>query len=66
MQHLLPSDMEPLTLDSGLHLHLEKLQGKLQAMIDEITAQTETIILRYGLCSMGVLGRKEAGSGIIK
>jgi hypothetical protein len=59
MEHLLPSNMEPLTLDSGLHLHPEKLQGELQAMIDDITADTETIIFGFKLYSMGMLGRKE-------
>lgn len=65
MQHLLPSDMEPLTLDSGLHLHPEKLRGTLQAMIDDITADTETIILGFGLCSMGVLGLKASHSTLV-
>jgi hypothetical protein len=65
MQHLLPSDMEALTLDSGLHLHPEKLRGELQAMIDEITAHTETIILGYGLCSMGVMGLKATDSTLV-
>jgi hypothetical protein len=65
MQHLLPSDMEPLTLDSGLHLHPEKLRGTLQAMVDDITPDTETIILGYGLCSMGVLGLKASHSTLV-
>ena len=52
----MPSDIEPRTLESGLHLHPEKLRGNLQAMIDDITAHTETIILGYGLCSGGVVG----------
>jgi len=59
MQHLLPSNMEPLTLDSGLHLHPEKLQGELQAMIDDITTDSKTIISEFGLYSMRMLGRKE-------
>jgi hypothetical protein len=57
--------MEPLTLDSGLHLHPEKLRGTLQAMIDDITADTETIILGFGLCSMGVLGLKASHSTLV-
>ena len=65
MQHLLLSDMEPLTLDSGLHLHPEKLRGALQAMIDDITANTETIILGFGLCSMGVIGLKATHSTLV-
>jgi hypothetical protein len=62
MQHLLPSDMEWHTLESGLHLNPDKLRRNLQAMIDDITADTETIILGYGLCSMGVIGLKAANS----
>jgi hypothetical protein len=65
MQHLLSSDMEPLTLDSGLHLHPEKLRGTLQAMIDDITADTETIILGFGLCAMGVIGLKASHSTLV-
>jgi hypothetical protein len=65
MQHLMPSDMEALTLESGLHLHPEKLRGELQAMIDQITARTETIILGYGLCSMGVIGLRATHSTLV-
>ena len=59
MQHQMPSDMEALTLKSELHLHPEKLRGTLQAMIDGITPNTDTIIFGFGLYSMGMLGRKE-------
>jgi hypothetical protein len=59
MHEVLPSDMEAVTLDSESHLHPEKLRGTLQAMIDEITGHTETIILGFGLYSMRMLGRKE-------
>jgi hypothetical protein len=59
MQEVLPSDIEGLTIDSGLHLHPVKLRGTLQAMIDGITLNTETIIYGFGLYSMGMLGRKE-------
>ena len=57
--------MESLVLESGLHLHPDKLRCGLQAMIDEITAHTETIILGYGLCSMGVIGIKAAHSTLV-
>ena len=59
MQQLLPSDMEALTFESGLHLHPEKLRETLQAMIDGTTLNTETIIFGFGLYSMGMLDRKE-------
>jgi hypothetical protein len=59
MEEVLPSDIEGLTIDSGLHLHPEKLRETLQAMIDGITLNTETIIYGFGLYSMGMLDRKE-------
>ena len=62
---MLPSDMESLVLESGLHLNPDKLRGALQAMIDDITAHTEIIILGYGLCSMGVMGLKAAHSTLV-
>jgi len=65
MQGLMPSDIEPHTLESGLHLHPDKLRDALQTMIDEVTADTETIILGYGLCSMGVIGLKATHSTLI-
>ncbi len=65
MKPLLPPDLESLTLESGLHLHPDKLRDALQALIDEITADTQTIILGYGLCSMGVIGLKAADSTLV-
>ncbi|HUU81036.1 MAG TPA: DUF1638 domain-containing protein [Acidobacteriota bacterium] len=65
MQQMLPSDMEPLVVESGLHLHPDKLRVALQETIDEITAHTETIILGYGLCSMGVIGLKARHSTLV-
>jgi hypothetical protein len=65
MQHLLPPGMEVLSLESGLHLHPEKLRDSLQAMVDDITADTDTIILGFGLCSMGVLGLKASQSTLV-
>ena len=65
MKPLLPPDLESLTLESGLHLHPDKLRDALQALIDEITADTQTIILGYGLCSMGVIGLKAAESTLV-
>ena len=65
MKPLLPSDLASLTLESGLHLHPDKLRDALQTLIDEVTADTETIILGYGLCSMGVIGLKAAKSTLV-
>ena len=65
MKPLLPPDLESLSLESGLHLHPDKLRNALQALIDEITADTKIIILGYGLCSMGVIGLKAADSTLV-
>ena len=65
MKHLLPSDVEPLTLESGLHSSPDKMRKALQDLLDEITPHTETIILAYGLCSMGVIGLSAARSTLV-
>jgi hypothetical protein len=59
MQEVLSSDMEAVTLDTGLHLHPEKLRETLQALIAGITLNSETIIFGFGPYSMGMLDRKE-------
>ncbi len=65
MGDLIPSGVETHTLESGLHIHPDKLRDALQAMIDEFTADAEIIILGYGLCSMGVVGLKAGDSTLI-
>ena len=42
-----------------------KMRDALQAIIDRITADTETIILGYGLCSMGVIGLRARHSRLV-
>lgn len=65
MQQMLPPDTESLVLEPGLHLHPDRLRSTLQGTIDEITTHTETIILGYGLCSMGVIGLKAINSTLV-
>jgi hypothetical protein len=65
MQQVLPSDMESLVIEAGLHQNPDRLRDALQRTIDEITAHTETIIIGYGLCSMGVIGLKAAHSTLV-
>jgi hypothetical protein len=62
---LLPQNAEAHSLESGLHLNPDRLRNALQAMIDEFTTETETIILGYGLCSLGVVGLRAAQSTLI-
>lgn len=65
MSHLLPSDLETCKVESGLHLHSEKLKAHLQDMIDQITTESETIILGFGLCSMAAVGLKASDSTLV-
>jgi len=65
IQPLLPANLESFILESGLHLHPEKLRSALQALIDEITVEAEVIILGYGLCSMGVMGLRATHSTLV-
>lgn len=65
MQHLLPSHTVPLSLEAGLHLSPDGLRDALQRVIDGITVHAKTIILGYGLCSMGVIGLRAAHSTLV-
>lgn len=55
---LLPTGMTYEVLDFGLHLHPENLRTTLQAAIDAASAEADTILLGYGLCSLAVVGLK--------
>jgi len=65
MKPFLPHDIEYREMKPGLHLHADKLKGELQDIIDEITVDTTTIILGYGLCSKAVIGLKAENSTLI-
>lgn len=52
-------------LASGLHLHADRLRGALQERIDKVTGLTETIVVGYGMCSMGVIGLKAGQSALV-
>ena len=62
---LLPPDVECKKVEPALHLYPDKLKASLQDLIDEITADTEIIILGYGLCSMAAVGLKANESTLI-
>ena len=65
MGELIPPGVETYPVESGLHLHPDKLRAALQVMIDEMTGDTDTIVLAYGLCSMGVVGLRAAESTLV-
>jgi hypothetical protein len=52
----LPTNVTTEVLDFGLHLKPEKLREALQEAIDKNCDDADTILLGYGLCSMGVVG----------
>jgi hypothetical protein len=52
-------------VEPGLHMNPAKMHDALQSIIDRITADTETIILGYGLCSMGVIGLQARHSRMV-
>jgi len=58
MLPLLPEGFTYEVLDFGLHLTPEKLRMSLQDAINAASAEADTIILGYGLCSMAVVGLK--------
>jgi hypothetical protein len=61
----MPPDMQYRSIEPGLHLQPEKLKSALQKTIDFITADADTIILGYGLCSMAVIGLRAAKSTLV-
>jgi hypothetical protein len=65
MLPLLPEGMTCEVLDFGLHLTPEKLRNKLQEAIDAASAEADTVILGYGLCSMAVVGLKATGCTLV-
>ena len=52
----LPPNITTEVLDFGLHRTPEKLREALQEAIDKNCDGADTILLGYGLCSMGVVG----------
>jgi len=56
MQLHMPEGMQAKVFDFGLHIRPDELRITLQAAIDEVSGQFETIILGYGLCSQAVVG----------
>jgi hypothetical protein len=62
---LLPEGVTYEVLDFGLHLTPEKLRDQLQEAIDGASAEADTIILGYGLCSMAVVSLKANGCTLV-
>jgi hypothetical protein len=61
----LPPHVQHQVFDFGLHLHPEKLRAALQEAIDAASAEADTIILGYGLCSNAVLGLRANGCRLV-
>jgi hypothetical protein len=56
MTPLLPADMPRQVFDFGLHVNPQKLHDALQEAIHSVSAEIDTILLGYGLCSQAVIG----------
>jgi len=56
MQPLFPAGIRHQVFDFGLHIFPQKLRETLQAAINEVDDDVDTIILGYGLCSQAVIG----------
>jgi hypothetical protein len=65
MQPHMPQGMQSKVFDFGLHIKPDKLRTTLQAAIDEVSGQFETIILGYGLCSQAVVGITANGCRLV-
>lgn len=65
MRPFLPPDAMRHVVEPGLHMDPAKMRDALQTIIDRISADTETIVLAYGLCSMGVIGLRASHSRLV-
>ena len=65
MLPLLPEGMQHQVLDFGLHVNADKLRRTLQAAIDAVRGQYDTIILGYGLCSQAIVGIRANGCRLV-
>ena len=65
MLPLMPADIDHEVLDFGLHLVPGSLKIRLQEAIDAASAEYDTIILGYGLCSMAVVGLQSHTATIV-
>jgi hypothetical protein len=65
MLPLLPQGMAHQVFDFGLHVNPQKLRTTLQAAIDAVSGQYETIILGYGMCSQAVVGITATGCRLV-
>jgi hypothetical protein len=61
MLPLLPAGMQHQVFEFGLHVNPDKLRRTLQAAIDAVSGQYDTIILGYGLCSQAIIGIQANG-----
>ena len=62
---LVPASSLCIIVESGLHLHPDKLRMALQQAVDDTPADVKRIILGFGLCSMAVVGLKSRHSTLI-
>jgi hypothetical protein len=62
---LLPKGMQHRVFDFGLHINPARLRNTLQEAIDSENGRYETIILGYGMCSLGIIGLKATNCRLV-
>ena len=65
MLPLMPAGMAHKVFDFGLHTYPDRLRATLQEAIDTEGKKFETIILGYGLCSLGIVGIRANGCRLV-
>jgi hypothetical protein len=50
------NNVEVLYLEQSLHRTPQKMAGRVQDLIDQVSERADRIVLGYGLCSNGILG----------
>lgn len=60
-----PARIFPVFLEQGLHNEPDRLRAQVQAAIDRVDGQHETILIGYGLCSNGICGLRASKSRLV-
>lgn len=65
MLPLMPEGIRHQVFDFGLHVSPDRLRATLQAAIDSLDEDVDTVIFGYGLCSQAVIGIKAGGCTLV-
>jgi hypothetical protein len=65
MLPIIPQEMDYEVLDFGLHIDPPSLKTALQAAVDRVAPDYDSIILGYGMCSSAVVGLRSNESRLV-